>query len=99
MRIRLSVSGGQRQFGFGGTHAEDLVMVVVAVVVGGGLKAGETTKAGVVTSETVVEMNSDLSNVHPSEHSSVFSWLALMELFSANSCHWGSTYLNELDRK
>lgn len=27
--MRPSVSGGQRQFGFGGTHAEDLVMVVV----------------------------------------------------------------------
>lgn len=51
-----------------------------------------------VTSETVVVENSDWSNVQPSKHSSVLSRLVLMELLSANSCHWGSTYLDQWGR-
>lgn len=54
------------------------------------MNAGEKTNAGgfaFVTSETVVEENSDWSNAQPSKHSSVLSRLVLMELFSANSCH------------
>lgn len=51
-----------------------------------------------VTSETVVEKNSDWSNAQPSKHSSVLSRLVLTELFSANSCHWGSTYLDQWGR-
>lgn len=97
MEIRRTKVSDRVLMGAAGSLA---FLIVVGTKAGRG-REGKRGSVGVlfVTSDTVVEENSDWSNAQPSKHSSVFSWLVLMEMFSASSCHCGSTYLEQLSKK